>query len=360
MSLHNPGAQVAAVLAALLLVLPSRVFAADSAQVRLIDAELVDSNGAPARLSSQVIGDSIVVMDFVFTTCTTICPVLSAIFSRVQGKLGERLGKEVRLVSISLDPARDTPARLKAYSANHRAKPGWTWLTGTQEDVRQVLEGLGAYTPAVTQHTPMVLVGDPRTGKWVRLNGFPNEDQILAQVDALAKARQEAPASASEKKAREWFTDTLLVTQEGKQVRFYSDMLKDRVVVISFLFTRCTTACPLLTARLNRIREELGERFGQEVSFITLSVDSEYDTPERLMEFARRHKATHPGWTFLTGKREDVNQVITRLGQYVENIEDHSTLLIAGNEKQRHWIKLPPQASPTAVAERVRMLAEGP
>ena len=124
MTLHNPGTLAAAVLTALLLFLPTRGFAADTAQVRIIDAELVDQNGAPARLSSQVIGDSIVVMDFVFTTCTTICPVLSALFSRVQGKLGERLGKEVRLVSISLDPVRDTPARLKAYSASHRAKDG--------------------------------------------------------------------------------------------------------------------------------------------------------------------------------------------------------------------------------------------
>ena len=166
------------------------------------------------------------------------------------------------------------------------------------------------------------------------------------------------PTPTPEEKARAWFTDTSLLTQEGKQVRFYSDVLKDRVVVISFLFTRCTTACPMIAARLNRIREQLGERFGRDVSFISISVDPEHDTPQRLAEFARKHQAAHPGWTFLTGKKEDVNQVIARLGQYVENVEGHSTLLIAGNEKRKHWTKIRPDEPSTAVAERVRQLAE--
>jgi protein SCO1 len=177
---------------------------------------------------------------------------------------------------------------------------------------------------------------------------------VLALVLCLPARADTAQA---EEKARAWFTDTRLVTQEGKQVRFYSDVLKDRVVVISFLFTRCTTACPMIAAKLNRIREQLGERFGREVSFISISVDPEHDTPEKLKEFARKHQAAHPGWTFLTGKKEDVNQVIARLGQYVENIDGHSTIFIAGNEKRKHWTKIRPDATPAAVAERVSQLA---
>lgn len=174
-----------------------------------------------------------------------------------------------------------------------------------------------------------------------------------------AEGGSSAPATPTpEEKARAWFTDTQLVTHEGKQVRFYSDVLKDRVVVISFLFTRCSTACPMIAARLNRIREQLGGRFGREVHFISISVDPDNDTPQRLAEFARKQQAAHPGWTFLTGKREDVNQVIARLGQYVKDIEGHSTLLIAGNEKRKHWTKIRPDEPPTAVAERVRQLAE--
>jgi cytochrome oxidase Cu insertion factor (SCO1/SenC/PrrC family) len=184
---------------------------------------------------------------------------------------------------------------------------------------------------------------------------------VLALTLCLQTQAEAGPAQTntptSEEKGREWFTDTVLVTQDGKRVRFYSDVLKDRVVVISFLFTRCTTACPMIAAKLNQIREKLGDRFGREVRFISITVDPEHDTPQRLKEFAHQHRAAHEAWTFLTGNKKDVDQVIARLGQYVENIDGHSTVLIAGNEKQRHWTKIRPDVPPSAVAEKVRQLS---
>jgi len=141
-----------------------------------------------------------VVMDFVFTTCTTVCPVLSAIFARLQDRLGDRLDRGVQLVSVSLDPARDTSERIKAYAAKHGAGPHWRWLTGKQEDVEQVLKGLGAYTPNFSAHTPMVLVGDGRSGKWTRFNGFPELDRTVAQVDELLAARATSASAAPERK----------------------------------------------------------------------------------------------------------------------------------------------------------------
>lgn len=170
-----------------------------TSEVRLVDAELLDQDGARVRFKSQVLADDIVVMDFVFTTCTTVCPVLSAVFARVQGQLGERLGKDVTLVSVSVDPTRDTPARLKAYSSSQRAKAGWRWLTGSQENVREVLVGLGAYTPNAVNHAPMVLVGDARTGSWTRFNGFPSEEQLLAKVNELTLARQRSTSARTER-----------------------------------------------------------------------------------------------------------------------------------------------------------------
>jgi cytochrome oxidase Cu insertion factor (SCO1/SenC/PrrC family) len=207
----------ASLLAALLLAVPTHSLGGDAShcphhpkgpptaeapttEVRLVDAELLDTEGRPLRFKSEALGDTLVVMDFVFTTCTTVCPVLSAVFARVQGRLGERLGTEVQLVSLTVDPTRDTPARLKAYSTSLRAKAGWRWLTGRPDSVRQVLEGLGAYRPDFVNHSPMVLVGDPRTGTWVRLNGFPTEEQILAKVDELATARRHAALVAAERK----------------------------------------------------------------------------------------------------------------------------------------------------------------
>jgi cytochrome oxidase Cu insertion factor (SCO1/SenC/PrrC family) len=161
---------------------------ADSgARVEVPDVELVDQDGKAVRIQALLQSGKPVVVSFVFTTCTTICPMLSTIVSRVQDKLGDRVGREVSLVSISVDPGRDTPARLKAYAARHHAKQGWTWLTGGRGTVEQVLRGMGAYTPNFADHPPMVLVGDG-SGGWTRLNGFPGQATIVAQVDTYAAA----------------------------------------------------------------------------------------------------------------------------------------------------------------------------
>jgi protein SCO1/2 len=128
-------------------------------------------------------------VDFVYTTCTTVCPVLSALFAQLQERLGSRAGGEVALVSVSVDPVRDTPARLKQYSDKFKAGSGWTWLTGQSQVVDEVLKSLGAYTPNFADHPAMVLVGDGRSGKWTRFYGFPDPDQIVAKVNELDSAR---------------------------------------------------------------------------------------------------------------------------------------------------------------------------
>jgi protein SCO1/2 len=164
--------------------------AAESAEIDLRDRLLLDQDGEELMFVSDVIGDNIVVMDFVYTTCTTICPVLSALFTQVQGKLGDAVGDEVRLVSMSVDPVRDTPQRLKAYSAKHRAGDGWLWLTGSKGEVDDVLLGLGAYTSNFEDHPSMVLIGDGRTGEWKRLFGFPNPDRVVQIVNELREQRK--------------------------------------------------------------------------------------------------------------------------------------------------------------------------
>jgi cytochrome oxidase Cu insertion factor (SCO1/SenC/PrrC family) len=155
---------------------------------------LLDQDGRAVRFDRDVVGDKLVVVDFVFTTCTTICPILSAKLARVQEKLGDRLGKEVRLISVSIDPARDTPERLKAYAARFKARAGWSWVTGEPEAVNGLLKGLGAYTADFTAHAPMMLVGDGQTGRWARLNGFPDPDRVVGVLDALKAARPAATA----------------------------------------------------------------------------------------------------------------------------------------------------------------------
>ena len=108
----------------------------------------------------------------------------------MQTKLGDDVGNGVTLVSMSVDPIRDTPQRLKAYSAKHKAVDGWHWLTGPKPVVDDVLVGLGAYTTNFEDHPTMVLIGDGQTGEWQRLFGFPNPDRIVQIVNDMRERRK--------------------------------------------------------------------------------------------------------------------------------------------------------------------------
>jgi protein SCO1/2 len=158
-------------------------------QVKYGDTVLTDQDGRKLKLKSEVFGDRLVVIDFAYTNCTTICPVLTALMVKVQNELGPRQGKDVALVTISVDPARDTPGRLKEYGTKYGARAGWTWLTGPTGTVNEVLRGFGAYAPNFEDHPPLVLVGDPKTGNWTRFFGFSDPKVILAKVDELTHAR---------------------------------------------------------------------------------------------------------------------------------------------------------------------------
>ena len=159
------------------------------ADISLPDVVMVTQDGDQVNLAADIVADRIVVVDFVYTTCTTVCPVLSAIFTQVQHKLGDRLGDDVIMVSISVDPLRDTPARMKSYASNLGAGDGWVWLTGQKQTVTKVLEEFGAYTPNFEDHPSMILVGDGKSGQWARYLGFPAADQIVEKVNEFSAER---------------------------------------------------------------------------------------------------------------------------------------------------------------------------
>lgn len=162
---------------------------AESARVHFIDAALVDQQERQVHLADEVVADRIVVIGFIYTSCTTVCPVVSAIMQKVQARLGERVGTEVRLVSISIDPLRDTPARLREYSRAYQAGSGWTWLTGPVQEVNDTLKGLGVWSADFADHQPVILVGDGRSGRWTRFQGFTDPSVLVAKVDELSAAR---------------------------------------------------------------------------------------------------------------------------------------------------------------------------
>ena len=159
------------------------------AAFKLTDTPLLDQDGRKLMFKSDALGERIAVIGFVYTTCTTVCPVVSAVMAQVQDKLGARMGRDVALVTLTVDPVRDTPKRMKEYGAKMGSGTGWTWLTGPKPQVDEVLKVFGAYTPNFTEHPALILVGDAKSGKWLRFYGFPTPDQLMAAVNELTTAR---------------------------------------------------------------------------------------------------------------------------------------------------------------------------
>ena len=178
-------------------------------------------------------------------------------------------------------------------------------------------------------------------------------------LDTAASAGSAAQQSARQEKAdREYFTDLPLVTRDGEEVRFYSDVLKGRVVLINFIFTHCQDACPLISKRLRETRGLLDDAVSSKVFFISISIDPERDTPEALTKFVTRFELADKNWVFLTGDKQNVEHIVKKLGQYNDNVEAHSTLILAGNVSNKHWMKISPAVPPWGIAEKLKLLAE--
>jgi len=149
------------------------------------DVVLVNQDGKKVRLQSLLKGDTPVVVDFIYGTCTTICPVLSAGFINLQSKLALS-GTNVRLVSITIDPENDTPKVMKEYLKRYRAKPGWDFLTGSRADIDATMKGFNAYIPDKMTHYPLNLIRNPRDGSWVRLFGIMSSREFMDEYKGVA------------------------------------------------------------------------------------------------------------------------------------------------------------------------------
>lgn len=158
-------------------------------RVTLHDLELQDQSGRTLRFRSDVISGRLVVLAFTYTTCTTICPVLDSILFNLQRRLGNRLNRDVFLITLSIDPVTDIPSRLRAHAAKLKALPGWIFLTGNKQNMDRVLTGLDMYSADMLNHQPSILIGDGRTGVWKRYYGFPSADTLLAGLNELSTAR---------------------------------------------------------------------------------------------------------------------------------------------------------------------------
>jgi protein SCO1/2 len=142
------------------------------------DVAVRDQNGAPLHFYSDLVRGKTVVMNFVFTSCTTICSPMGANFGALQTLLGD----DVRLISVTIDPGTDTPQRLLEWSRRFKATPRWTLVTGKPADIERLLKAMGVWSADRFRHTPIVLAGDGRTNRWTRGNGLAPPADIAAMV----------------------------------------------------------------------------------------------------------------------------------------------------------------------------------
>jgi copper(I)-binding protein/cytochrome oxidase Cu insertion factor (SCO1/SenC/PrrC family) len=152
----------------------------------------------------------------------------------------------------------------------------------------------------------------------------------------------------------DYFPNTEFITDEGKTVRFFDDVIKGKVVSINFIYTSCPDSCPLETAQLVKVQDLLGDRVGKDVFFYSISVDPEVDTPEVLAEYKERFGAK---WTFLTGVDSEIIEIRKKLGLYIEEIQDgsnnHNVNMIIGNQATDRWMKRSPYENPHVLADQI-------
>ncbi len=148
---------------------------------RIPDIPIYDQNGQRLNFYSDLIKGKTVAINFIFTTCTTICPPLTATFRRVQQELAT-VAPEAKLISISVDPATDNPERLRDFAARFKAAPGWTFVTGDNAEITSLLRALGAAVANKNDHTPVILIGNDAAGYWTRAYGLSSPTVLVKAI----------------------------------------------------------------------------------------------------------------------------------------------------------------------------------
>lgn len=184
----------------------------------------------------------------------------------------------------------------------------------------------------------------PKCGMALRLVEPAKQDATNANVAATETVDESSFSSAR-------IPDIPVIDQNGKRLNFYSDLIKGKTVAINFIFTTCTTICPPLTATFRRVQQELATA-APEAELISISVDPTIDTPPRLSDFAGKFKAG-PGWTFVTGDQTGITSLLKALGAGVADKNDHTPMILIGNDKVGYWTRAYGLSSPTALVKAI-------
>lgn len=160
----------------------------DPARAYFTNTELVDQDGTPRRFYDDLLRGKKVLLNFAFTSCKGACPTMTANLVKVQKLLGGKVGKEIHMLTISVDPGTDTPAALKRYTTQFGVGAGWSFLTGAPENVSAVLGRLGSLVSKPDEHTTTLLVGNLATGHWVKTQATARPEDIVYLVNHLDDA----------------------------------------------------------------------------------------------------------------------------------------------------------------------------
>jgi cytochrome oxidase Cu insertion factor (SCO1/SenC/PrrC family) len=158
---------------------------ASPAEFKIPDVPVQDQNGKSLNFYTDLVKGKVVAINFVFTTCTTICPPLTATFRRVQQQLAEQ-NSPAQLISVSVDPAIDTPERLRDFAAKFKAEPGWAFVTGNTSDINSLLQQLGVPVTNKNDHTPLILIGNDEAGYWTRAYGLSSPASLVKLITDAA------------------------------------------------------------------------------------------------------------------------------------------------------------------------------
>jgi protein SCO1/2 len=341
-------------------------------RIALPSSRLIDQDGQQVDLVNDLVGNRVAAIQFIFTRCATTCPILASQFERVRERLGDEMGREFALISISVDPEYDRPETLKAWGRRHGIGPGWSLLTGPTAEVDRALRGLGMPTADPRNHQSQVIVVDGITGQGLRTSGLASSAELVAILRRVRTARAAvqpdprdasagpAPAASSragDEAAERYFTNAILVDQSGRRLQFYRDLLRDRTVVINVFFSECTGSCVVMGNTLARLQDRLGDRLEGAVRLISITVDSPRDDAATLAAYARKYGA-RKGWYFLGGEKAEVDSVLKKLGQHVEAREAHGTVMLVGNLRTGLWKKVFGLADAEQVIDQVQAVID--
>jgi len=164
--------------------LPKGKYARSVQYYNIPNVTLLNQDGKKVKIKEMVDSGKPVIIDFIYTTCTTICPVLSATFTNLRKELGADADK-VQLISISIDPEHDRPEQMKKYLSRYRAGKGWDFLTGSREDINKVLRSLNANFVDKMAHEPLYIIHSPHSDDWVRIKGLLTKGDLLHELKGM-------------------------------------------------------------------------------------------------------------------------------------------------------------------------------